>query len=83
VLEVKLSYTRDAWRQLENLYSPVVGRMWGMPVVGVQVCKGLAGRFGGPESEVVVVKSLRRGVALAQAGGRVVLHWAGLGPLEA
>lgn len=41
VLEAKLSYTEDAWSQLENLYLPLVSFIAEKPAYGVQACKWL------------------------------------------
>jgi hypothetical protein len=75
VLEVKYSYTPEAWEQLEKLYSPVLRIALGLPVLGVQICKNLRD-WKGP-----VVSDLKSAISLAKQEGFVLLHWTGIGPL--
>jgi len=79
VLEVKLTWTKAGHEQLEGLYRPVVEKAVGMPMLGVEVCRGL-GREALPR-ELQVAKSLAGAVELAKAGHMVALHWLGVTPL--
>lgn len=81
VIECKLGQHWEAWRQIEKLYSPVVGRALGKPVFGVQVCKILRRDFRSPGE--VLVHDLEGAIAVARTGRRPLLHWSGLGPLIA
>lgn len=76
VLECKLSYTEDAWPQMERLYRPVVAEALGLEVLCIQVCKHLR-----PEWTGVVHHDLRSATKSAKDGGRVVLHWIGVASL--
>ena len=79
VLEVKYSWTQEAWWQLDQLYIPVLRMALACPVVGVQVCKMLISC-----AEGVVTRDLCEAIALAQSGvSPVTMHWAELGPLRA
>lgn len=74
VLESKLTYTEDAWAQLEALYIPVVHKALARPVFGLQVCK----RFLGQVSPGVLVScDLAEAIHLSTRPDRprVVLHW--------
>ena len=75
VLEAKLTWTEDAWDQLEGLYLPVVRMAMAGRVVGVQVCKNLL-----PQAKWVSV-GLEEAVLNALADRRATLHWMGLAPL--
>ncbi len=91
VLECKLTYKEKAWEQLEELYYPVVGKALGLPVLGVVVAKGLAGRDGPPGQGTVVVHGLdeavgawkRAGPVAGEGHPRVVWHWTGASDIVA
>lgn len=74
VLEAKLTYTAEAWRQLELLYLPVLGCALARPIFGIQVCKRFLSGVG---SEVMVVTDLGEAIHFAAQGHRTVLHWLG------
>lgn len=77
VLEVKYTYTTEAWEQLETLYGPVVEKALEKEVLGVQVCKIIPGLIG-----TEISASLEESIDAAKRKGlRSVLHWSGLGPL--
>jgi hypothetical protein len=71
VLEVKYTWTPDAWVQLECLYKPVLELALRRPVFGAQCCRVLR-----PENDGVVVTGVKEALLAARTGGRVTLHWA-------
>lgn len=77
VLEAKFTWVPDGQRQIDQLYRPVVERAWGLPVLGVVVCKVLAPGA----TDVAVTGDLAVATALARQHRPVVLHWLGSGPL--
>lgn len=57
VIEVKLTQTSEARRELRELYLPVVEFYWQQPVCGVQICRALQSKvqdwlFMGPQAEI-------------------------------
>lgn len=74
VLECKLTWTPEAFRQLGGLYVPIVEKVWGCEVLGLQVCRNLV-----PGLSSVVVGDLERGVEVAKAGREACWHWLGSG----
>lgn len=61
VFEAKLTQRDEALRQIGRLYRPLLRHIYGLPVVGVVVCKRLVYRPGswqvlGPEEVLGVVK---------------------------
>ena len=74
VMEVKLTWTPEAFRQLSGLYLPIVRKVWGCEAVGLQVCRNLV-----PGLSSVVVGDLERGVEQAARGREVCWHWLGSG----
>ena len=76
VLEVKYTWTWEAYRQLEELYLPVVEMALGGAVIGLQVCKRLV-----PEARsVTICASLEEAIQEAGERGearRSVWHWLG------
>ena len=77
VLECKHTWTAEGHSQLEQLYFPVLEKVFGQKVVGVQVCKYLAPGV----RDVNVVSSLETAFELAIAGRRVAWHWIGGSPV--
>ena len=78
VVEVKLSATDAAWKQLGKLYLPVLGMALGKNCYGLQMAKNLWGK----QTGVKVCKTLGEALPALKAGeNRVLVHWAGLGPL--
>lgn len=73
VLEVKYSWVPEGHSQIERLYQPVLERIFGLPVLGVVVCKRLRPEMGHSQ----VFGGLREAIA-SQAAVRV-LHWLGAG----
>lgn len=69
VVECKYTWTRDAQRQLEGLYLPVVSWVRGKPAYGVQLCKVLT-----PEA-TGVCPTLEDALALARSGAAATWHW--------
>lgn len=80
VLECKLGQNWEAWKQLEGLYAPVVGKASGKEVLGIQVCRYLRKEFSVEREEIVLY--LEDAISAARCGLRPVLHWSGLGPLR-
>ncbi len=78
VLESKYSWVPEGHTQLENLYRPVVERVWQKPMLGVQVCKNLA-----VGCRIETVMRLDDALAVAKQRRPVVLHWLGNVPLSA
>lgn len=74
IIEVKLTYTEEAWVQLEGLYLPVVATALGRPVLGIQICKRFLAK---PPAGVAVATEFAEAVKLAAREPRVVLHWLG------
>lgn len=71
VLEVKLSYTREAEDELRGLYVPVVRKALGREVFGLVVCKNLRPGAPGVRGELVQ--------ALEEAAGGLLVTWHWLG----
>lgn len=71
VLEVKLTYTPNAFLQLEELYFPVLIGLCGAVPVGVQVCRNLTRQT--PRD--LVHADLPSAVRAAAGGSRAVWHW--------
>ena len=72
VVEVKLSHTGVAERELRDLYGPLVAFLWPRPQVLVEVCK-YWGESGGR-----LVESLEEALSLASSPPPfVVWHWRG------
>ena len=74
VLEAKYTWTPEGHCQVEQLYGPVVGKAWGLPVRGLVVCKRLVP---GMPGSVVVTGDLEGALVQLASGARVVLHWLG------
>lgn len=72
LLECKLTWTPEAFRQLRGLYIPVVEAASGHHALGLQVCRNLV-----PGLTSVVVGNLERGVQIALTGREVCWHWLG------
>lgn len=72
ILEAKLSYTVNGHLQIEELYAPVVERLWGQPCLGIVVCKHLSDAA----EPKIITDNLRQALDLA-ARGRSILHWMG------
>lgn len=72
LLECKLTWTPEAFEQLEGLYIPVVCAATGFPAIGLQVCRNLV-----PGLTSTVVADLERGVQYALLGRQVAWHWLG------
>jgi hypothetical protein len=77
VLECKYTWTPEGHTQVERLYKPLLERLEGLPVVGVQVCKKL---LPGMPGEIAVCGSLTAAISAAWYG-RAVWHWLGVGGL--
>lgn len=79
VLEVKHSLVESGFRQMEELYLPVLRKAYGVDVIGVQVCKNLA-RLDTWEDRPKIFGALAP--AMDYAGSlirpRAVWHWQGL-----
>ena len=69
VLEAKLTWTMEAWAQLEGLYIPVVSKAEGRDCLGIQVCKNLKPGVRNIWTDL--------GAALGAEGPRPVWHWMG------
>ena len=74
VLECKLSWTFDAVEQLDNLYRPVVEKVFGLPAVGVVVTKNLV-RF--PPGYWKVCSTLGAAIEVAEEEKMSIWHWLG------
>jgi hypothetical protein len=74
VLEAKLTWLSGAHRQIEQLYRPIVEKVYGLVVLPVVVCKNLVP---GMPGDYQVVAGLAAALEVARAGGRAVLHWRG------
>lgn len=67
VFEVKLTHTRHATHQLQDLYGPLVSMYYKLPATLVEVCKNLT-----PDKEIHLI----RDISHASANGRVsTIHW--------
>ena len=75
VVEAKLSWTQAAVIQLEDLYSPILAKVYGLPVQNVVICKIL--RRDAPLP--LLFPSLD--LALAANLPLSLVHWLGSGPL--
>lgn len=75
VLEAKYSWVEAGHLQIEELYRPVIERVLGRRVIGVEVCRNL--RVGARN----VTADMAEAIAMAQYG-RSVLHWLGTGRVE-
>lgn len=73
MLECKLSWTFDAVEQLDNLYRPVVEKVFGVPAVGVVVTKNLT-NFPGYWK---VCPTLGAAIEIAKQEQMSVWHWLG------
>lgn len=74
VLECKLSWTFDAVEQLDNLYRPVVEKVFGVPAVGIVVTKNLA-RL--PPGYWKICATLGAAVEAAEKSQMSIWHWLG------
>lgn len=74
VLECKITWTPNGHLQLEQLYTPILAKLWGRPVVGVVVSKHLTSAT--PLSWVHSDLSAALDSALL-TGRRSVWHWLG------
>lgn len=63
--EAKLSQTPEAWRQLNDLYQPLLEFAFKRPVIAVQVCKNLR------ERDETIIRSF------AEIHDGATLHWLG------
>lgn len=72
VLESKYTWVSEGHSQINQLYRPVVEKTYGLPVIGVVICKVLT-------SETKIYHKVVSDLADAYDG--VVLHWIGAGPL--
>jgi hypothetical protein len=70
IVEVKYTWTGEAWTQLERLYKPVVELAFGRPVVGIVCCRRLL-----PETLTVNAVSGTLGEALTKAKAGVRSTW--------
>ena len=67
VFEVKLTHTQQAFRQLQDLYEPLVRGYFRRPVTLIEICKTLT-----PDKNLRLIKDLSE----ASANGRVyTIHW--------
>ncbi len=80
VLEAKYTWKRGASKQISGLYKPVLEAAFGLPVLGIVVCKVLTRET--PKGSVC--SSLEEAKQRAAGPWPVVLHWigAGLGPFR-
>ena len=77
VLECKFTDTPAARVQLQQLYIPILGQVFGLPVGGIVVCHTLT-----PESgQYIITDSLPAALLAARGGALPILHWLGHAPL--
>lgn len=85
IFENKLTYTKEGWHQLDDLYKPLCEQIWGLPPILVLVCKNLGeGGLGLVRAEsqggtVTELESVLKARALE--GGsppRFFIHWLGI-----
>lgn len=75
VLECKYTWTATGHVEMDTLYKPLLGRLEGLPVLGVQVCKKLT-----PETPSrAAVRSTLAAAISAAWNGPAVWHWLGVG----
>lgn len=72
VLEVKYSQTDGAWKQIEDLYIPILKAAFGKPTLGLQVCKNLI-----PGQAGRVCPTLSEAMETSKVGRRAVWQWLG------
>ena len=69
LLECKLSYNLEAYKQLEDLYMPILSMVYDKPVVGIQVVKFISPRA---VSGVQIVDSLEPYMSQSRQSSRLV-----------
>lgn len=77
VLEVKYSLVESGFLQMEQLYIPVLRKVYGKEVYGLQVCRNLGLSYSfSPRPRIM--PSLDSAMHVAAAGKRSCWHWPGL-----
>lgn len=77
VLEVKYSLVESGFLQMEQLYIPVLRKVYGKEVYGIQVCRNLGLSYSfSPRPRIM--PSLDTAMHVAAGGKRSVWHWPGL-----